>query len=180
MRKRLVLSLLAVVFASAATLAEAQGNTPVGRWNLAAYNDATPNMNLMANHTICFVATGPGVGTWVGSFPGWNGRWFQKGLNVAGHGDRVRLVGGYANGAGNDAAELDFNNINNMTGPWSEWRDNFAFLAWAKVVLTRINQSCTTPLTEGALPDAVIDDGTNPAERSTAPAPTCELPPNAK
>lgn len=172
MSKRLILSVTVALWACAGTLVEAQaGNTPVGRWSMTFYNDATPNMTPMATQTLCFLP----AGTWVGSFPGWAGRWFQKGVAAAGNGDRVRVTGNYANGVGNDSAELDFNNVNNMTGAWSEWRDNFTFLVWTRVVLTRINTACTTPLTDGASSEAVIDDGTNAAERSYAAPPTCPV-----
>ncbi len=162
-----------VVFCLACgTVAQAQaGNTPVGRWSMTFYNDNTPNLTPMATQTLCFLP----AGTWVGSFPGWNGRWFQKGVAAAGNGDRVRVTGNYANGVGNDSAELDFNNVNNMTGAWSEWRDNFTFFVWTRVILTRINNACTTPLTDGASSEAVIDDGTNAAERSYSVPQTCPV-----
>ena len=65
-----------------------------------------------------------------------------------------------------------------MDGAWTEWRDGFVFLAWARAVFTRLSTTCTTPLAEGATLDATpIDDGTNPGDRSYATPPTCEAQP---
>jgi len=166
-KKLAFVSVIAFVLGLGSVAYAQAGNTPVGRWSLTAYNDNTPNMSTMATQTVSFFANG----TWTGSFPGWGGRWFQKGVNAAGNGDRVRIVGNYANGVGNDSAEIEFHNVNHMDGAWSEWRDNYVFLAWARVVLTRLS---TTPLTEGADLDATIDDGTNPTDKSYATPPVCE------
>lgn len=166
-KKLLVFLVLALALTlNGAAYAQA-GNTPVGRWTMTFYNDNSPNMTQMATQTVSFFANG----TWTGSFPGWGGRWFQKGVSPAGNGDRVRIAGNYANGVGNDSAEIEFHNVNHMDGAWTEWRDNFVFLAWTRVVLTRLS---TTPLTaRGAGEAAIEDDGTNPFEKAYAPPPTC-------
>jgi hypothetical protein len=64
-------------------------------------------------------------------------------VNAAGNGDRVRLVGNYAGGDGNDGAELQFINANLMTGTWTEWRDPAStFFVWTTVTLTRAGARC--------------------------------------
>jgi hypothetical protein len=155
---------------SQSALAQAPNN-PVGLWSLSAYNDNTPNLAFMATQRICFLANG----TWFSpTFAGWGGRWFQKGNNAAGNGNRVRIAGNYANGVGNDSAEVDFIHLRLMTGPWTEWRDAFPFLAWARVTLTRIG-NCVAPAAafEGSMTEAAVqDDGTNPIETGDE-APVC-------
>jgi hypothetical protein len=134
------------MFAACALLLAAGGasaqsaNTPVGQWTLKWAFDNTPGMTPTGGmQTICFLPNG----TWYSSsFSGWSGRWFQKGINAAGNGDHVRLAGNYAGNVGNDSFELDFVTVNLMTGPWTEWRDNFVFLAWVRTELTRTGR-CT-------------------------------------
>lgn len=147
--KRLVLimaiaTLLAVV---AEDDALAQANNPVGQWTVSAFNDATPNLTPMAVQTLCFRANG----TWYGTFPGWRGSWFQKGANVGGNGNRVRLLGNFLTGgnvgAGNDSAEFDFISANLMTAPWNEWIDvglnGLGFGLWVRISAVRTANNCT-------------------------------------
>ena len=151
----------------------AQINTPVGYWRLTFYADNTPNFSTFATQHICFYPNG----TWEGTFPGWHGLWFQKGLNASGNGDRVRLVGNYAGGLGNDGAELDFINLQIpgnlviprklMTGTWTEWRDvplNFSssFRFWGKVTFTFEQEDC--PKLKEAAAQTDKDDGRNPTD----------------
>jgi len=148
--------------------AQAQLNNPVGLWNVQAYNDNSPNLAIMGNQNICFVAGG----TWYSTtFPAWNGRWFQKGNNAGGNGDRIRIIGNYANGVGNDSAEMDYVNLNLMTGPWNEWRDGFPFFLWARIVGTRLGNNCPPPALQDI--ETVVDDGRNPAEDKGSAPPTC-------
>lgn len=119
-------------------------NTPVGHWELRGFNDDSPNLSLLATQRICILANG----TWYSTtFPNWHGRWFQKGNNAAGNGNRVRLLGNYANGVGNDSAELDFVNTRSMNGPWTEWRDVDAsrFRVWVRVQARLISKRCPKP-----------------------------------
>jgi hypothetical protein len=120
--------------------AQAQANTAVGRWRLSFFNDNTPGLAPMAIQDICILANG----TWYSpSFMGWRGRWFQKGTVPAGNGDRVRMLGNYANGVGNDGAEIEFVTVNMMTGAWTEWRDfPNAFFVWTRVTLIRSAPTC--------------------------------------
>jgi hypothetical protein len=143
MRYRRLLLALGVLLATAATqgrTAAAQANVAPGLWRLTAFNDAAPGMNQIASHTLCFLPNG----TWFATtFPNWGGRWFQKGTNAAGNGDRVRLLGNWAGGDGNDGAELHFFNANLMAGAWTEWRDpSGQFVVWATVTLQRAGTQC--------------------------------------
>ncbi|MFL5542070.1 MAG: hypothetical protein ACJ8J0_23995 [Longimicrobiaceae bacterium] len=134
-------SLLSAATCAKVSDAAAQANVAPGLWRLSAFNDASPGMSAIASHTLCFLPNG----TWFGTtFPNWGGRWFQKGANAAGNGDRVRLLGNYAGGLGNDGAELHFFNANLMAGAWTEWRDPASgqFVAWATVTLTRAGDRC--------------------------------------
>jgi hypothetical protein len=145
-------------------------NNPVGLWSLTFYNDNTPNLVQMATQNICFVANG----TWYGTtFPAWAGRWFQKGNNAAGNGNRVRLDGNYASGVGNDSAEIDFVHLKLMTGAWNEWRDGFTFFVWTRVVLTRLGNTCPLPATAFDVRATSVDDGSNPLDRDGAQPPSC-------
>ncbi len=120
-------------------------NTPVGHWRVTPYMDDSPNLTKGQTQEICFVADG----TWYGTmFPNWGGKWFQKGNNAAGNGDRVRLVGNWADGAGNDSAELDFVNRRLMTGPWSEWTDaGSGCCTFWRVQARRLRKRCPKPKT---------------------------------
>jgi hypothetical protein len=168
--KLLLASFLALAIGlSVSGIASAQApNNPVGLWSVTFYNDNTPNLATMATQNICFVAGG----TWYGTtFPAWAGRWFQKGNNAAGNGNRVRLDGNYAGGVGNDSAEIDFDNLKIMTGAWNEWRDGFPFFVWTRVILTRLG-TCPPP-PAGLMATTVVDDGSNPLDKDGAPAPSC-------
>ncbi len=139
---RVVVAALALALCAAGTAFAQAPNNPVGLWNFQAYNDAAAGMNALGNQNICFLANG----TWFGTtFPNWNGLWFQKGNNAAGNGDRVRLVGNWAAGAGNDSAEIHFMNLNLMTGGWHEWTDGFGFVLWIQIVGTRLGNVCPAP-----------------------------------
>ena len=123
----------------------------------------------MATQNICFLAGG----TWFGTtFPAWAGRWFQKGNNAAGNGNRVRLNGNYAGGVGNDSAEIDFDNLKLMTGAWNEWRDGFPFFVWTRVVLARIG-NCQGPAPFAQTNATVVDDGSNPLDPNGTTPPSC-------
>jgi hypothetical protein len=166
--------IVALVFLITATIpARAQINTPVGYWRMTFYIDNAPNLTTMATQHICFYPNG----TWKGTFPAWRGYWFQKGLNPLGNGDRVRVLGNYAGGLGNDSAELDFINLELpgglviprklMTGAWTQWRDvpsNFtsSYFFWGKVSLTFERERCPE-LREQAIPREQ-DERRNPAE----------------
>jgi hypothetical protein len=125
-------------------------NSPVGLWKISAYDDAKPGMPLVGVQEICFVAGG----TWYSPvFFGWGGIWFQKGINAAGNGDRVRVLGQWTQGAGtNDSAELDYVNTALLTGAWTEWGDNAnppppPFFAWNRVKLCYLGSTCPGPPT---------------------------------
>lgn len=139
---RIVVAALAIpLFLTVAAVAQAPNN-PVGLWRFQAYNDNSANLAAMGSQDICFLANG----TWFGTtFPNWNGRWFQKGNNAAGNGDRVRILGNWANGAGNDSAEISFINLNLMTGGWHEWTDGFGTVLWIQTAGTRIGNLCPAP-----------------------------------
>lgn len=164
----LACAVLVVALCAAAAPEEAVAqNSPVGLWSVTFYNDATPNLNQMATQRICFLANG----TWFSTtFPGWAGRWFQRGVNAAGNGDRVRISGNYAGGVGNDSAELDFVHIRLMTGPWTEWRDGFPFLVWTRLAATRIGTCTQSP----AFDINAVDDGTNPMSAVNSERPVCD------
>lgn len=140
-------SIIAVIVATAfLTLSSANQvlaqNTPVGYWRATAYNDNTPSLPQIGMQHICFLNNG----TWWGTSPGWRGRWFQKGNNASGNGDRVRMVGNFAGGSGNDGAEMDFVHLRLMTGPWSEFYDVPSgvggFLLWLRVELVFAQSTC--------------------------------------
>ena len=59
----------------------------------------------------------------------------------------MRLFGNYADGVGNDSAELDYMNIKRMTGPWNEWRDVDAsgYHVWARVEARFLSRRCPRP-----------------------------------
>jgi hypothetical protein len=159
---------LAIGLSASGTAFAQAANNPVGLWSVTFYNDNTPTLATMATQNVCFVANG----TWYGTtFPGWAGRWFQKGNNAAGNGDRVRLDGNYASGVGNDSAEIDFVHLKLMTGGWHEWRDGFPFLTWTRVVLTRLGTCPATP--SGLMATATVDDGSNPLDKDGASPPSC-------
>lgn len=168
--KVLLASFLALALGlSASGTASAQApNNPVGLWSVTFYNDNTPALNLMATQNICFVSNG----TWYGTtFPGWAGRWFQKGNNAAGNGDRVRLDGNYATGVGNDSADIDFSHLKLMTGGWNEWRNGFPFFVWTRVVLTRLGTCPASGFAQATT--TVVDDGSNPLDKDGASPPSC-------
>ncbi len=160
---------LAIGLGVSGTASAQAPNNPVGLWSVTFYNDNTPNLAQMATQNICFVANG----TWFGTtFPAWGGRWFQKGNNAAGNGNRVRLDGNYAGGVGNDSAEIDFDNLRLMTGAWNEWRDGFPFFVWTRVVLTRLGFCPATPAASETQA-STVDDGTNPLDKDGATPPSC-------
>lgn len=165
----LVTAVALVISLSMADTGFAQApNNPVGLWSLTFYNDNTPALTPMATQNICFVAGG----TWYSTtFPAWNGRWFQKGNNAAGNGDRVRVLGNWASGFGNDSADLNFIHVRLMTGSWNEWIDGFGFFVWTQVTLTRIGNLCPPPL--GPEVDS-NEEGLSPSEREGVKPPTCE------
>jgi hypothetical protein len=139
--RRLLVALAILLAAGAGSgRAAAQANVAPGMWRLAFFNDNSPGMSALATQTLCILPNG----TWFGTtFPNWGGNWFDKGLNAAGNGDRVRLLGNYAGGDGNDGAELHFINANLMTGAWTEWRDaTGGFRVWTTVTLTRVGGAC--------------------------------------
>lgn len=158
----------AVVLCAPAAFAQAPNN-PVGLWNVQAYFDNTPAINPAGTQNICFLANG----TWYSpTFPNWNGRWFQKGNNAAGNGDRVRILGNWAFGAGNDSAELSFINLGLMTGGWHEWTDGFGAVLWLQLVGRRIGTACPPPL---SVDSAAVDDSSRrPWEERGASPPACE------
>jgi hypothetical protein len=161
---------LAIGLGASGTASAQAPNNPVGLWSVTFYNDNTPGLTQMATQNICFVVNG----TWYGTtFPSWGGRWFQKGNNAAGNGNRVRLDGNYASGVGNDSAEIDFVHLKLMTGAWNEWRDGFPFFVWTRVLLTKLGTTCPAPLGPETETATVIDDGSNPLDKDGAPAPTC-------
>jgi len=122
-----------------ATAAPAQQNTAVGLWQSTSFQDDLLGMPQLGAQQICVKPDG----TWFGPlFAGWQGRWFQKVVNPPGFGDRVRLIGNYSGGAGNDSAELDFVSADMMAGTWTEWRDNLASLYWLRINLTRVSAQC--------------------------------------
>ena len=163
MRSRRLLvafSLLCAATCAKVSDTAAQANVAPGLWRLSAFNDASPGMGPMATHTLCFLPNG----TWFATtFPNWAGRWFQKGPNAAGNGDRVRLLGNYAGGDGNDGAELHFFNPNLMAGAWTEWRDPASgqFVAWATVTLTRAGRECP-PQPRAVPPQRAREERRNP------------------
>jgi hypothetical protein len=129
----------ALMLAAGGASAQSAANTAVGKWTVNWSFDATPGMAPVGTQEICILAGG----TWYSpSFAGWSGRWFQKGMAAAGNGDHVRLTGNYAGNAGNDSFELDFVTVNMMSGPWSEWRDNYAYLGLVRSSFTRAG-ACT-------------------------------------
>jgi hypothetical protein len=136
-------------------------NSPVGYWRATAYNDNTPNLALLHTQNICFNNNG----TWWGTFPGWSGRWFQKGNNASGNGNRVRLLGNFSGGGGNDSAELDFVNLKLMTGPWTEFLDVPSgvggFFFWLRVELNFAAKTCP-PQPQQAAPFGEKDDRRSP------------------
>jgi hypothetical protein len=165
---RIVVAALALpLLVTGAALAQAPNN-PVGLWNFQAYADNSPNLATMGSQNICFLANG----TWFGTtFPNWNGRWFQKGNNAAGNGDRVRILGNWANGAGNDSAEISFINLSLMTGGWHEWTDGFGAVLWIQITGRKIGNFCPAP----ALSEFATDDEAQrrPWEEKGATEPTC-------
>jgi len=156
---------------TAAAFAQAPNN-PVGLWRFQAYNDNSPALNIMGAQNICFLANG----TWFGTtFPNWNGRWFQKGNNAAGNGDRVRIVGNWANGAGNDSAEISFINLNLMTGGWHEWTDGFGVVFWIQITGTRLGPcpAGPAPVVDPRATDADDEAQRMPWLEKGSPEPAC-------
>lgn len=141
----LALSVTGAAFAQAA-------NNPVGLWRFQAFDDNTPALAALGTQDICFLANG----TWFSTtFPNFNGHWFQKGNNAAGNGDRVRLLGNWADGTGNGSAEIDFVHLNLMTGAWNEWTDRFNSILWLRMHGTRVSNVCPPPATSSS---ASFDD----------------------
>lgn len=152
-RRVLAASFAAGLLATAGPVqAQTAPNNPVGLWLLHWSFDTSAGMAPVGTQKICFLSNG----TWIGTtFPAWSGQWFQKGNNVSGNGDHVSLVGNYAANVGNDGFQIDFADVNRMSGTWSEWRDNFVFLGWARVTFDR---------QAGACPTAGPQDGQPPAD----------------
>ncbi|HXU46845.1 MAG TPA: hypothetical protein VN783_15055 [Thermoanaerobaculia bacterium] len=114
-------------------------NTPVGLWTVNFFVDDTPSMFNSATQQICFLPDG----SWYfPTFGGVLGRWFQKGANPAGNGDRVRVLGSSLAGSLEEHADLDFINLQLMTGPWTEWRPDLSFKNWTQATFNRIAPSC--------------------------------------
>jgi hypothetical protein len=162
---------LVLALCAAGTAFAQAPNNPVGLWNFQAYNDNSPNLAAMGNQNICFLANG----TWFGTtFPGWNGRWFQKGNNAAGNGDRVRLVGNWANGAGNDSAEIHFMNLTQMDGGWHEWTDGFGAVLWLQIIGRKIGNFCPLPA-ELELEASEADESRRPWEEKGGSPDACTV-----
>jgi hypothetical protein len=138
----LALSCAVVSGLSLAHAASAQApNNPVGLWSVAFFVDDNAGMPQSATQTLCFLTNG----TWYSpSFPGWHGRWFQKGNSATGNGDPLSVIGNYATNTGNDSAALGFVSVNLMTGAWNEWQDNFGFINWTHASATRTGK-CGPP-----------------------------------
>ena len=156
---------LAGVFACVLILATVNGasaqapNNPAGFWWTVNWSfDNSAPMAPVGTQQICFLANG----TWWSPFPGWHGRWFQKGNIAAGNGDHVSVNGNYAANVGNDTFQLDFVHVNMMTGPWAEWRDNFVFVAWVRAVLTRAGQCGPEPVLSPTAARAAASTKANP------------------
>jgi hypothetical protein len=163
---RLAALTLVLVFAGAA-VAQASVPTPLGLWRIKVYDD-TNNLAWTGTQDICFLAGG----TWFGpGFAGWSGFWFQKGIAAAGNGDHVRLLGNWNGGEGNDSAELDFTNVDLMTGPWTEWTDNDSSKLWDRAMLCYLG-SCIGPPPTGSLSSSPPLTNTSTTGLSTL-TPTC-------
>jgi hypothetical protein len=159
--------LAALVLAAGGQAFAQAPNNPVGLWTVQGWVDNAAAMPPAGVQNICFLANG----TWFSpTFAGWNGLWFQKGNNAAGNGDRVRIIGNYANNVGNDGAEVDFTNLRLMVGTWSEWRDGFPFVFWGRVTLTRIG-NCVAPPAGAIQPQSSSID---PLDTTSASIPPCQ------
>jgi hypothetical protein len=146
-------SLLALAGSASAQVAP---NNPVGLWVVNwSFDDSAP-MAPVGTQTICFLANGTWYST---SYSGWNGLWFQKGNSAAGNGDHVSLNGNYAANVGNDVFQLDFVHVDLMTGPWTEWRDNFVSHYWVRSAFTRKGRcAALAPNEEKAMLDKAAQD----------------------
>ena len=123
-----------ILAAGGEAAAQLAPNNPVGLWTAHWAFDTSAPMAQTGTQQVCFLSNG----TWFGTtFPAWSGQWFEKGNAAAGMGDHVSASGNYASNVGNDAWQFDFVTVNMMTGPWVEWRDNFAYLAYVRTVFTR-------------------------------------------
>ena len=140
--KTFALTAVAVLLAlGSATSALAQSNTAVGLWRVTAFNDLSPDLRFVGTHEICIRPDR----TWhARTLPGWGGFWFQKGLDPAGNGNHVALIGNFtvASGHVNDSVELDFVNSDLMTGTWRDWRDGFVVIIWLRTNFTRVAREC--------------------------------------
>jgi hypothetical protein len=160
-----VAAALALALFVGATVAQASTPTPVGLWRIKVYDD-TNNLGWTGTQDICFLAGG----TWFGpAFPGWSGFWFQKGIAAAGNGDHVRLLGNWNAGEGNDSAELDFTNVDLITGFWTEWTDNDSTKLWDRAMLCYLGP-CVGPPPIGTLSSAPPLTNTSTASLSTLTA----------
>jgi hypothetical protein len=152
--RRLVVVVLGLV--AAGTVAAAAAPSPVGLWRIKTFDDNN-NLAWTGTQDICFLAGG----TWFGpQFPTWSGFWIQKG-------DQVRLLGNWNDGAGNDSAELDFINVDLMTGPWKEWTDNYNTKYYFKAMLCSAG-SCVGPPPSGTAPSSPPLSSTSSSGLSTA------------
>src|SRR4029077_4810174 len=113
-RPFLAASFAAAMLATASPApAQVAPNNPVGLWLLHWSFDSSASMAQVGTQKICFLSNG----TWFGTtFPAWSGQWFQKGNNASGNGDRVSMAGNYAANVGNDGFQIDFADVNKMSG----------------------------------------------------------------
>jgi hypothetical protein len=138
-------------------------------WSITFHNDDSVNHDRWATQRICFLPyTFPAAGEthikgkWYSTtYPNWNGYWQQEG-------DEVKMLGNYANGAGNDVMSFDvvtgkYNTLvttpaNTVidtvgAGHWTEWRDtgvNSSFHVFGNTLMQRVGK-CQVPKTQTAL-----------------------------
>lgn len=156
------LTVVILGLAAAGAQAAAADPSPVGLWRIKTY-DETSNLTWTGTSDICIVAGG----TWFGpNFPGWSGYWYQNG-------NQVRLLGNWNSGAGNDAANLDFINVDLMTGPWTEWTDNGNHTYYFKAMMCSLGSCVTNTPPSGSSPSSPPLSNTSPTGLSAA-TPACQ------